>query len=386
MSVIPFTGGRNTDAKNAIANFYDDKGVSTFGHRKNMLAPFITKIGIGVSYDSANKYLWIAMTFSDDEDTNLNPGRFEEINLYTDYCNKNGIDNIKYPSHYDMADKEYWAVYDENGVSFQNIADEKFGPNTKTPSNPFGTESGAPDDVVMPPVTPTKPSKPITPTKPVQPTKPVTTPVTPSDPDTTTPTKPADNSGKDDAGQVIADNGSTADIIHNDETSSTTTTPAGSIIATHQVMPGVVTVNRTISSLYNREGKLVVDRALIKGSSWSTNMQIMVNGTVYYQVSTNEFIKADEVNYYPKGLNNYARISAKQILIDNIPNNVVKLTAGTKLWNLAPDGKSMNIEVDRYLALNSRWLTDKSLYIGGVTFYRVSSNEWIPAGFGYLEK
>lgn len=360
---IDYTSGRNTDAKNAIAWFYDDSGNPDFGHRKSMLAPFATKVGVGVTYvkgsSPSDGQLWIAMTIDSDKSMSSDPLHPNDVDEYEKYCQTEGIDNVKYPSHYDIANKEYWAVYNEQGVSWQNIEDAKFGPNTKTPSNPSGTESGAP-------VTSAKPAESTTPSKPAKPTQPST---------------PAD-----DGGQVIADNGSTADIVHNDESSSTTTNPAGSTIATHQVMPGVVTVNRTISHLYDKEGKLIVDRALIKGSSWLTSMQIMINGTVYYQVSTNEFIKADEVNYYPKGLNNYARISAKQILIDNIPNNVVKLTAGTKLWNLAPDGKSMNIEVDRYLAPNSRWLTDKSLYIGGVTFYRVSSNEWVPAGFGYLEK
>lgn len=137
---IDYTGGRNTDAKNAIAWFYDDGGVPTFGHRKTMLAPFVDKVGIGISYNPTTKELWVAMTFHSDKDWHN-----DEVAKYEDYITSEGIDNVKHPTKYDMAGKEYWAVYDENGVSFQGISDAKFNANTKTPSNPNGTEDGFPD-------------------------------------------------------------------------------------------------------------------------------------------------------------------------------------------------------------------------------------------------
>lgn len=51
---IEFTMGKNTDAKNAIAWFYDDWQVPTFGHRKLLLNPYISQVGIGVVDDYTN--------------------------------------------------------------------------------------------------------------------------------------------------------------------------------------------------------------------------------------------------------------------------------------------------------------------------------------------
>ncbi|BDR59059.1 hypothetical protein XA3_15000 [Xylocopilactobacillus apicola] len=142
LAMTPFTGGPNTDAKNVVAQLYDDKGVPTFGHRKNMLAPFINKVGIGVAYDAANGCFWTAMTLIDDRPS-TDP---DLLNRYYLYCNQNGVDDTSWPTHYDMTNKEYLtAHYNEQGISQDQIADSKFGPNTKTPANPNGTESGAPE-------------------------------------------------------------------------------------------------------------------------------------------------------------------------------------------------------------------------------------------------
>ncbi|BDR56576.1 CAP domain-containing protein [Xylocopilactobacillus apis] len=142
-----FTGGSNTDSKDVIAQLYDDDGVPTFGHRKNMLAPFYNKVGIGITYDPAKRQLWVAMTLYQDPSIKSDHDDAASINEYFKYCDQKGVDDAKWPSKYDMAGKEYFsAKYNEKGISQDGIADSKFGPNTKTPKNPTGTESGAPDD------------------------------------------------------------------------------------------------------------------------------------------------------------------------------------------------------------------------------------------------
>lgn len=164
---IGFTMGKNTDAKNAISWFYDDWQVPTFGHRKSLLNPYMSQVGLGVVDDYTNlshPVLWITIIgyVPEWEHLNINSQERKDILKYVDYVNEVGVDNVNYPSTYDMAGKEYWTRYNASGIDRFGISDDLFNANTKTSANPNGTESGKP-------TTPTNLTEPTNPTNPTNP-------------------------------------------------------------------------------------------------------------------------------------------------------------------------------------------------------------------------
>jgi len=58
---------------------------------------------------------------------------------------------------------------------------------------------------------------------------------------------------------------------------------------------GVVTIGAHVATLHTRDGKAISDRALGPNSQWQTGEKITLNGEVYYQVATNEWVKASDL-------------------------------------------------------------------------------------------
>lgn len=84
-------------AQQIISNLYDDDGVATFGHRKNMLNPFFKHVGIGVSINPSNGYIYYAQDFGS---TTAEVGNnFDAMKAYADYSNQVGL-SAQYPSTY----------------------------------------------------------------------------------------------------------------------------------------------------------------------------------------------------------------------------------------------------------------------------------------------
>ena len=83
-----------------------------------------------------------------------------------------------------------------------------------------------------------------------------------------------------------------------------------------------------------------------------------VNGTVYYRVATNEWVKANDVKEY------------------TIVNSVIITKDGTFKYLYTSEGKMVG---NRALSKNSSWYSDKIATINGEKMYRVATNEWIKA-------
>ncbi|WP_125711590.1 SLAP domain-containing protein [Companilactobacillus kedongensis] len=64
-------------------------------------------------------------------------------------------------------------------------------------------------------------------------------------------------------------------------------TPVNMVVTTHA---------KTTASLYTAKGDLVTNRSLSANSSWKTDSITTINGEQYYRVSTNEFVKAVDVD------------------------------------------------------------------------------------------
>lgn len=162
-------------------------------------------------------------------------------------------------------------------------------------------------------------------------------------------------------------------------------------IISDESVNGIVTVNDSVTSsvaqLYDPNGNVIIDRALPARTSWITGKKRNINGVDYYQVSTEEYVKASRVQYKvktEKSIN--VGVITGYINYTNIPSNVFRVNAGgfTSLWRISNDGKSMIVKPDRFVPYKSDWKTAKIAIVGGQTFYQVSTNEWIRSENGYL--
>ncbi|WP_164509387.1 SLAP domain-containing protein [Companilactobacillus jidongensis] len=99
-----------------------------------------------------------------------------------------------------------------------------------------------------------------------------------------------------------------------------------------------------------------LNRALKHTTDWLYNGSAEFNGTKYYRVATDEWVKADDV-----------------ILINSI-NGVVKANVQATLY------KDTGEKSNRALARSSEFITDKvSKSINNETMYRVATDEWVKA-------
>ena len=159
-----------------------------------------------------------------------------------------------------------------------------------------------------------------------------------------------------------------------------------------EAVTGVVNVkensNTAVVPLYDPQGRIIIDRSLPVKSSWRTDSLRTINGVKYYRVSTEEYVKASQVSFddYSAAQINVGVISGG--FIKNSIDNIFQVTGVglTGLWRISDDGKSIIAKDNRWLAQNSLWYTDQKAVIAGITFYRVSTNEWVKANSGNLIK
>lgn len=120
-----------------------------------------------------------------------------------------------------------------------------------------------------------------------------------------------------------------------------------------------VTVIQTHSNsnkrLYKLTGDLITDRELARATDWRVDKIAFINGSKYYRVATDEWVKADD------GI----EITPLRGIVQ--PNQTAQLYTDF--------GKKSN----RALAKNSRFVTDKRAKINGSIMYRVSTGEWVKA-------
>lgn len=162
-------------------------------------------------------------------------------------------------------------------------------------------------------------------------------------------------------------------------------------VITDVAVNGIVTVkdsvNSSVAQLYDPNGNVIVDRALPARTSWITGQKRTINGVDYYQVSTEEYVKASQVYYKVKTEKSITvNVITGNIEYTKIPANVFRVTAGgfTSLWRVSNDGTSMIVKPDRFVPYHSDWKTAQIAVLDGQTFYQVSTNEWIRSENGNL--
>ena len=157
---------------------------------------------------------------------------------------------------------------------------------------------------------------------------------------------------------------------------------------------GIVTVHTsdvTTAPLYDEDGNVIVDRSLINNSRWTTDTKrtVYANGKVFYRVSTHEYVSADQVTFEPTDTSSSSDVVKGDVVVTPLPSRkVIQASyAGsvTDLWNKSDDNKSMTRSADRHLAGGTLWQTDQTATVNGVTYYRVSTNEWVAAKYAILQ-
>lgn len=110
--------------------------------------------------------------------------------------------------------------------------------------------------------------------------------------------------------------------------------------------------------LYDTDGTKLANKVLGPNSNWYSNKIMTLDNVKYYQVATNQWVKASDVYVYQK-INGVVRTH-------NQPITYLSTILGDQVSN-------------RGLAKNSDWKTDKIVTIDGQTYYRVSTNEFVNA-------
>ncbi|MQS75336.1 CAP domain-containing protein [Companilactobacillus halodurans] len=126
----------------------------------------------------------------------------------------------------------------------------------------------------------------------------------------------------------------------------------------------VATVNSgTTARLYTNQGKLITNRALSPNSPWAVGEIITINGAKYYQVATNEYLKASDST-----LNNGAT---------NTNGNAVGtiVNGDAPIYYTTTKGE---MPAARNLANGSQWQVTRAIRDNtGTTYYEVAPNQWI---------
>jgi len=122
-----------------------------------------------------------------------------------------------------------------------------------------------------------------------------------------------------------------------------------------------VTVAADIAQLYDMNGNPMT-RALPKNSSWKVGIQNNLPSGTFYSVSTNEFVKANDVYLFQNS----------QPVSPNV-NTVTVNTAGpAQVYD--QNGQPI---AGYALGTSTAWITDNFIVIDKVGYYRVANNEYV---------
>lgn len=153
---------------------------------------------------------------------------------------------------------------------------------------------------------------------------------------------------------------------------------------------GVVTVNMNdgmAAQVYDENGKMVLGRALPNKSAWKSfeKRTYYKDGQVFYQVSTNEYVKAQDVSFTENSSssnsNSNDQLSGK-VNVTKYPSKVINILNDghvTPVYAINEDGQGMHEVLGRYLPAGSAWINQGTAEVNGNLFYQVSTNEWVSA-------
>lgn len=102
-----------------------------------------------------------------------------------------------------------------------------------------------------------------------------------------------------------------------------------------------------------------INKELPSNSDWHTDLKKTINGTTYYRVATNTWVKDSDVYIYfeqPTYVRTY--LDSYKTLVNSQEKEVM----------------------NRALQAGSDWYSDRYAYFDGVKYYRVATNEWVKSG------
>lgn len=121
-----------------------------------------------------------------------------------------------------------------------------------------------------------------------------------------------------------------------------------------------------VAVLYTKDGQAITGRGLNKNSSWKTANKLVRDGETYYQVATNEWVKADDVTVENSSTADNTVTPYKGVVTTN--DKVAML--------YTKEGKELT---GRALGPNTAWKTANKMNRDGETYYQVATNEWVKA-------
>ncbi|WP_125711985.1 C39 family peptidase [Companilactobacillus kedongensis] len=163
--------------------------------------------------------------------------------------------------------------------------------------------------------------------------------------------------------QPVSTTPASADNTNNTTTADTTTTVNNQNQYSDEAADGIFHVNGSIAFLYQGDGTRVDNRALGANTPWYTDTKRTWNdGSVYYRVSTNEYVNQTSGNF-KNNVEDYSGTASVTYDSD------VKLYQGY--------GKNA-VDTGSTVSQKSDWKVDKRVSNGGQYWYEVGNNVWLP--------
>ena len=129
----------------------------------------------------------------------------------------------------------------------------------------------------------------------------------------------------------------------------------------------------TTTPVYDSTGK-ATGATLPSGSQWQLGQQITLNGVAHYQVATNEYVPASVVTNVTGSANPSDTTNSIERYVSENPDAGKVATANTLLHVVDAYGNETSIT----LAAGSQWKIGSILHANKMTYYQVSTNEFIP--------
>ncbi|WP_125590108.1 SLAP domain-containing protein [Companilactobacillus jidongensis] len=144
-----------------------------------------------------------------------------------------------------------------------------------------------------------------------------------------------------------------------------TATAAKPEVTTHKT---TFRTNKT-TQLFNINGKAVRNRALMANTDWAVDKKMVLSGTTYYRVATNEWVKVTDGT-------EVTEITKDSLIKVDIFNKTITTSGNSPKRLYTAKGQLIG---NRALAPNTPWFSDTALTTNGQTLYRVATNEWVNA-------
>lgn len=133
-------------------------------------------------------------------------------------------------------------------------------------------------------------------------------------------------------------------------------------VTTVQVQQGIVRTHNQVTQLVNSLGQRI-PAELAPNTAWYYNKIVAINGQNYYQIATDEYLP----------------VSNSFVFTPETSKTVIDTSSVTPIYN------SEGQRVDASLSAHTNWLTDGVSTINGTKMYRVATDEWVPVNSVSLE-